>query len=423
MPRLAVLCGFHPPDDHNIRTAQIRAIRSGFGTMNYETRIDSAGHRLEASSGPASRRKLWLVLGGAALLLVALWLFVHRGDADGAASTTGQAATVSVVTPGQATIAGTINATGVLAARREMPVGSVGEGGMVVDVRVDAGDWVRQGQVLAVIDRSVQVQQQASQAAQVSVAEADARIAQSNYDRALKLVDRGFISKADVDRLVATRDAAVARVNVGQLRAQAARLDLVSPADGLVLERKVERGQVVGGGATVLFRIAKGGELEMLAKLSETDLAAIHPGVSAAVTPAGTDHAFTGQVWQVSPIIDPTTRQGTARIALSYAPELRPGGFASVEIRAGTVVAPKLPESALLSDNAGSYVYIVGNGNRIERRPVKTGIVSADGIAVVSGLSGRERVVLRAGGFLQPGETVNPRAVTMPAATAPAANN
>jgi len=394
--------------------------------MNYETRIDSsrsAADPLEASEAdPRARRRIWLAIGAAVLFIAGLWFFMHRGDGGGdVADRSRQAATVSVISPGKATIAGTINATGTLAARREMPVGSVGEGGQVAEVRVEAGDWVRQGQVLAVIDRSVQTQQQASQAAQVAVAQADARLAQANLDRALKLVDRGFISKADVDRLTATRDAAGARVNVaratlGQLQAQAARLNIVSPADGLVLERRVERGQVVGGGSGVLFRIARGGELELLARLSENDLAAIQPGVTAQVTPVGSTRTFAGQVWQVAPVIDPTTRQGTARIALAYAPELRPGGFAGVEIRAGTVIAPKLPESALLSDNGGSYVYVVGAGNKIERRPVKTGIVTDDGIAVTSGLSGNERVVLRAGGFLQPGETVNPKPVALPVA-------
>jgi len=176
-----------------------------------------------------------------------------------------------------------------------------------------------------------------------------------------------------------------------------------------VLERKVERGQVVGAGTGMLFRIARGGELEVLARLSETDLAAISPGVAAQVTPAGSERAFTGQVWQVSPVIDPQTRQGTARIALAYAPELRPGGFASVVIRAGTVVAPLLPESAILSDEKGAFVYVVGADNKVVRRPVRTGTVSDAGIAVIDGLSGNEHVVLRAGGFLQPGETVNPK--------------
>jgi len=210
----------------------------------------------------------------------------------------------------------------------------------------------------------------------------------------------------------------VARASLGQLQAQSARLTITAPSDGLVLERKVEKGQVVGAASGTLFRIARGGELEVLARLSETDLAAIATGVSAEVTPVGSPRSFAGQVWQISPVIDPQTRQGTARIALAYAPELRPGGFASVVIRAGSVVAPLLPESAILSDDKGSFVYIVGAGNKVERRSVRTGTVSDAGIAVIEGLTGAERVVLRAGGFLQPGETVNPTVVSASAAAA-----
>lgn len=396
--------------------------------MNYEARINTESDELAGHGGAvvvdgrgADWRRPALIIALATVALVALWFFLHRNEvADDGAAKAGQAATVSVITPGRATIAGTINATGILAARREMPVGSVGEGGQVIAVLVDAGDWVRQGQVLAVVDSSVQNQQQASQAAQVAVADADARLAQANFDRALRLVDRGFVSKADVDRLRATRDAANARVNVaratlGQLRAQAARLNIVAPAEGLVLERKVERGQVVGGGSGVLFRIASGGELELQAKLSEADLAAVGPGVSAVVTPVGASRSVTGQIWQVSPVIDPVNRQGLARIALAYTPELRPGGFASVVINSGTVVAPKLPESAILSDSRGSFVYVVGRDNKVVRQPVKTGLVTDNGIAITEGLSGTERIVLRAGAFLQPGETVNPKLVAAPA--------
>ena len=399
--------------------------------MNYESRIETVSDELAGPTGmsdPVDRRvwrNPWVIIALAALLLIGLWFILHRNDvSDSAADKAGQAATVSVITPGRATIAGTINATGILAARREMPVGSVGEGGQVIDVLVDAGDWVRQGQILAVVDRSVQTQQLASQSAQISVADADARLAQANLDRALRLVDRGFVSKADVDRLRATRDAANARVNVaratlGQLRAQTARLNIVAPGEGLVLERRVERGQVVGGGSGILFRIAKGGELELQAKLSETDLAAVGPGGSAVVTPVGASRTFTGQIWQVSPVIDPVNRQGLARIALAYSPELRPGGFASVAIMAGTVVAPKLPESAILSDNQGSFVYVVGQDNKVQRRAVKTGTVTKDGLAVIEGLNGSERIVLRAGAFLQPGETVNPKLVNAGPVAAP----
>lgn len=386
--------------------------------MNYEARIGSEGGLAapDLAEAPLANRRTWLAIGGVAVLLIAIWFFMHRNDAAPAAGGTAQAATVTVIAPGRTTIAAEINATGSIAARYDEPVGSVGEGGQVVEIRAEAGQWVHKDDVLAVIDRSVQAQAQASQGAQIRVAEADARLAQANLDRGLKLIDRGFISRADVDRLTATRDAAIARVGVaraslGQLQAQAARLTITAPSDGLVLERKVEKGQVVTSGSGMLFRIARGGELEVLARLSETDLAAISPGVPATVTPVGSPRAFTGQVWQVSPVIDPQTRLGMARVALAYAPELRPGGFATVAIRAGAVVAPLLPESAILSDDKGSYVFVIGAGNKVERRAVKTGSVTETGIAVISGLSGTERVVLRAGGFLQAGETVIPKLV------------
>jgi RND family efflux transporter MFP subunit len=395
--------------------------------MNYDAKIDTAeGEEGAAPFNPLvdgsdeerrSKRRMWIFGGVAVLLLLALSLFMHRPGADELGRNTASLApVVTVVVPGRTAVAGRISATGTLAARREMPVGSVGEGGEVEQVLVEPGQWVKAGQVLAVIDRSVQAQQQASLAAQVSVAQADARLAQANLDRALKLVDRGFISKAEVDRLTATRDAANAKVRVAgaqlsEMQARTRRLNIVAPAAGLILERKVEPGQVVGNGGDPLFRIAKDGKMEMLARLTEEDLAKISPGVGAEVTPVGSDKSFAGEVWQISPVIDPQDRQGTARIALAYAPQLRPGGFASAEILAGTTIAPLLPESAILSDNAGSYVYIVGKDNKVARRNIKTGTITGNGIVVTDGLAGGERVVLRAGAFVSDGETVKPRLV------------
>ena len=390
--------------------------------MNYETTVSLDGNEtviFERSDDDARRRRRrnLLLAALAVVLLAAIAWYLFSGD-EPAADEAGaeQAPAVSVIVPGRTTIAGTINATGTLAARREMPVGVVGEGGRVISVPVEAGQWVRAGQVLAVIDRSVQSQQAESAAAQIQVARADAQLAQANLDRALQLVDRGFISKADVDRLSATRDAAVARVRVaeaqyGERRARNAQLNIVAPAAGLLLERNVEPGQVVGGGSGTLFSIAKGGEMELLAELGETELAQLPLGAMASVTPVGTDKSFTCQVWQISPIINEQDRQGTARCAMPYAPELRPGGFASAEINSGSVVAPLLPESAIQNDEKGPFVYIVGRDNKVVRRDVKTGIVTANGIAVVEGLSGNEKVIQRAGGFVSPGEVVRPRLV------------
>lgn len=397
--------------------------------MNYDARIDTPDNMAERSDladphNPlveseeeqrAARKRMWIVGIAVGALLIGLWFLLHRGGGNElAADRASQAPLVTVIPAGRTTVTGKISATGTLAARRELPVGIAGEGGQVVQVLVEPGQWVGAGQVLAVIDRSVQVEQQASQSAQIQVAQADARLAQANLDRALRLVERGFVSRADVDRLTATRDAANARVRVAgaqlsETRARTRRLNIVAPASGLVLERRVEPGQVVSSGSGVLFRLAKGGEMELLARLSEADLAKVAPGVSATVVPVGSDKSFTGQIWQVSPVIDPQTRQGTARIALAYAPGLRPGGFASASIISGTVVAPLLPESAVLADNAGSFVYVVGKGNKVERRAVTPGMITEGGIVIASGLTGSERVVERAGAFLAPGETIKPK--------------
>jgi RND family efflux transporter MFP subunit len=366
-----------------------------------------------------SNRRWWIIAAVVlAALVVALAAYAFTsGQKDGAAGANGgkteQLPTVSVAIPGRQASARIISATGTLAARREMPVGVAGEGGMVTRVLVEPGQWVGAGQVLATVDRAVQIQTGASLAAQVNVARSDAAIAQSELDRAQQLVNRGFISKADLERKAATRDAAVARVRVAQAQlseqnARTGRLDIRAPAAGLVLTRSVEPGQIVSSASGTLFRMAKGGEMEMRAQLSEADLVGLPLGVEAQVIPVGGDTAFTGQVWQVSPVIDPQTRQGIARIALSYNVALKPGGFASATIKRGTTDMPQLPNSAVQSDDRGNFVYIVGAGDKVERRSIKLGEVSDTGVSIVEGLNGTERVVLSAGAFLSAGQKIKP---------------
>jgi multidrug efflux pump subunit AcrA (membrane-fusion protein) len=129
----------------------------------------------------------------------------------------------------------------------------------------------------------------------------------------------------------------------------------------------------------------------------------------ATVTPVGSNETVQGSVWQVSPIIDPQSRQGEARVAVPYSPALRPGGFASAAIVAGSTEAPLLPESAVLNDARGSYVYVVGADNVVQRRPVRVGSVIDKGVVITEGLSGNERVVLSAGAFLNPGDKIRPQ--------------
>ncbi|ARR52193.1 efflux transporter periplasmic adaptor subunit [Rhizorhabdus wittichii DC-6] len=382
--------------------------------MNVESGIQTDYAAYDYDDGQARRRRRIIIGGVIAAVVVVVVAGVMIFGGNKAAPPAPPAPGVTVIVPGLTDVAATISSTGTLFAKREMPVGIAGEGGMVQAVLVEPGTWVAAGQTLAVIERSVQAQQANSLSASVRVARADAELAQAELDRAKALVARGFISKADIDRRTATRDAAVARVAVaqaqlGEQRAQIGRLDIRSPAAGLVLTRAVEPGQVVNASNGALFRVAKGGEMEIRAQLVERDLARLKVGDTAQVTPIGTRKTFTGTIWQLSPVIDPQTRQGVARIQLAYDPALRPGGFATATISSGRVTAPRLPESAVLSDDKGSFVYSVGKDGKVVRHDVKVGDFSDAGIVILSGLRGDEKVVLSAGAFLNPGDKVTPQ--------------
>jgi RND family efflux transporter MFP subunit len=386
--------------------------------MNRETSIHSSDTLVVVDRSRRSRQLIIAAAVGILLLLVTLFFVFGRGGSDkaakDAAANAGQVPSVTVVVPGQSSVGRVITGSGPLSAKRDQPIGIAGSGGRVERVLVDAGSWVRAGQVLATVDRSVQAQQANQLAAQVEAARANAALAQSNYQRAIALQGRGFVSKAEIDSKKATRDAAYAQVRVAQAqlagtRAEIGRLNVVAPASGLILSRNVEVGQIVSPGSGALFHLAEGGQMEMRAQLAQQDLSYVHTGMPAEVRPVGSDRSFTGTVWQVAPMIDPQTRLGDVRIAVPYDPVMRPGGFAEAKITSGTTTAPLLPQSAVLSDDKGNYVYIINGKNEVERRDIKIGTVNDNGVTITSGISGSERVVLSAGPFLNPGQKVNPK--------------
>jgi RND family efflux transporter MFP subunit len=385
-------------------------------TMNRETSIHSSDTLVVVDRSRRQRRLVIAAIAGIAVIALVLFLMMGRGSnkpAQTPGAGAGQVPTVTVVVPGRSQVGRMITASGPLAAKRDQPVGIAGSGGRVVRVLVDAGAWVRGGQVLAVIDRAVQTQQASQLAAQVEAAKANAALAQANYERAIALQGRGFVSKAEIDSKKATRDAAYAQVRVAQAqfagaRAELGRLNVVAPTSGLILARSVEVGQIVGPATGALFRLADNGEMEMRAQLSQQDLSLIHVGMPAQVSPVGSDRSYTGHVWQVAPVIDPQSRLGDVRIAVPYDPAMRPGGFAEAKITAGTTTAPMLPQSAVLSDQDGNYVYVINGKSEVERRAIKIGAVSDSGVTIAEGISGNEAVVLSAGPFLNPGQKVKP---------------
>ncbi len=361
---------------------------------------------------PARR---WLRPLLAILLIVALGFGAWKlfGAKPVAAPAADAVPEVTVMVPGTTVVADVVTAPGSIAARRDASVGVQGEGGRITQVLVDAGQSVRAGQVLARIDNAVQLQQVRQLEATVRSSEADAALAEANLQRALSLVAKGFISKADIDQRTATRDGARARValaraQLAEQQQRLARLDIRAPAAGLILARNVETGQVVSPGSAALFRLAEGGILEMRAQVAEQDMARLKPGMPASVTPVGSATAYPGKVWLLDPVIDSSSRQGIARIALAYAPGLRVGAFAKVRIESGETTAPVVPQSAVLVDENGSYAFVVGKDNKVVRRTVTVGTVGDAGVSIASGLSGNDRVVVSAGAFLRPGETIAP---------------
>jgi RND family efflux transporter MFP subunit len=385
---------------------------------------DAATERSESARKNRARTLLILAIGLAALAAF-VWFLVQRANAPGVAAPPAGPPAVSVMVPGLVEVADRVSATGSISARRDMPVGVAGEGGQVVAIRAEAGQFVSRGQVLAVLDSGVQQAQLEQLIAGVAQANADARLAQSELDRALALVDRGFISKADIDRRTATRDAARARVKVAEAQVAEARqrlerLAIRAPEAGMVLMRMVEPGQVVSSGSGGLFRIAAGGQMELRAAIAEQDMPQLKVGQTATVTPVGSSSRYVGQVWLLEPVIDPQSRLGMARIALPASPDIRSGGFANVTIDGIRAQRPLVPQSAVLNDAGGSYVLIVDQDGKVARRVVTVGTISSAGLAITSGLSGREQVVVSAGAFLTPGETVKPvrKAAAAPAAVA-----
>jgi HlyD family secretion protein len=348
---------------------------------------------------------------GAALVLAGVvWMLVrsHAG-----ASTSDKDAPVpplvTVVVPALGAIATKVSLTGLISARNDMPIGNEGDAGRIAEVLVEPGDQVRKGQVLARLNPITAQSQLDSAEASLDEERANAAVAQSEWARAQQGDD--IFSKEENERRRTTALTAVAKVKAAEAQVRDARNKLahtviVAPTDGIVLTRTAEVGQIAVPGSTVLFHLARDAEIEMRGQVAEQDVPRLALGQSATVRLDGVAAGFVGKVWQIGAIIDATTRQGTVRIELPADRNLRPGSFARADIEVGSTRGVLLPQTAVLSDENGSYVLIVGGDNKLERRAVTVGGARSEGLLVSQGLSGTERVIAIAGAFLRTGEVV-----------------
>ncbi len=318
---------------------------------------------------------------------------------------------VSVVTPGVQPVAASVTFTGTIEARHALPIGNSGDTQRITAVYVQVGDHVRRGQLLAKLDDSVLAPQVAQLTAALEQARAQAALSAAEYRRGVAVGPSGGLSAQDIEKLKATSimDAANIKVVSAQLAVMRAKLALtriIAPVDGIVLTRNAEVGQIAASGGPALFDLEDSGQVEMIGQVAEQDLADLKVGQSAAVSLIGNPRPYAGRIWLLGAVIDPQTRLGEVRIALPPDPALRPGAFARSTVTLARAERPVLPETAVMADSAGSYVYVVGRNGQVQRRTVTVGSVTPAGVVITQGLSGRERVVAMDGGFLHSGEKV-----------------
>lgn len=348
--------------------------------------------------------------------------------------------TVSVAKIAPSRFVETVLVTGTLVPRLEILVAPEVEGLRVLELRVDEGDRVKKGDVMATLVHETLDAQLAQNAA--SIARADAAIAQTRssiaqaeatmeearnaFNRAKPLRQSGHIADSIFDQreaaartaeaaVVAARDGLkVAEAEKAQVEAQRRELDwrrqrteVKAPEDGLVSRRTARIGAISAGvTGEAMFRIIARGEIELDAEVPEAQLARMKAGQSAVINVPGLGDV-SGQVRLVSPEVDRATRLGRVRIGLKSNEPLRIGGFGRGYVTTADTNGLAVPASAVLYGQDGATVQIVQDG-KVVTRQVKIG-ARADGLVeIIEGAAEGDVIVARAGTFLRNGDMVRP---------------
>lgn len=357
------------------------------------------------------RRRLLIGIGGGVIAVIAIIAVVSRLGGEGGTETeapAGQA--VTVITTATTSFQPAIALNGEARPIRDIQVAAPATGVRILQLMVDEGDTVREGQPMARLDTSLAQAQ--LRAAQASVAEAESAAvrARGEYERAESIRDSGALSTEAIEARRAAATAADARLAAtrAQLQEVNSRLGggyVRAPAAGLVIDRTAEVGRNVDG--QVLFRIAAGNELEVAAQVAEAEALALEVGQRATFTLVdGT--TVEGTLRRLPASIDSRTRTGEALFSLPHDTRVRAGMF----LRGHAVLAPHdvlaIPQSSILYDSGQAYVFVLDQENVVHRANVELGARNGDLVEVRSGLELNQRIVGAGAAFLQDGEPVRP---------------
>ncbi|NHZ32219.1 efflux RND transporter periplasmic adaptor subunit [Massilia sp. CCM 8692] len=331
------------------------------------------------------------------------------------------ALTVTTTRPSPASLAIKLGANGNVAAWQEAVIGSESGGLRLTDVKVNVGDVVKKGQVLAVFSADSVNADVAQARAGLLEAEANAAEAVANAARARTLENSGALSGQQISQYKTAEQTARARIASAKaaLSSQQLRLkytQVVAPDDGVISARTATVGSVVGVG-TELFRMIRQGRLEWRAEVTAAELARIKPGTSAVVK-AANGSELTGKVRMIAPTIDPQTRSALVYVDLpqsagANAP-FKAGMFASGQFELGTSDAMTVPQQSVVVRDGFSYVFRLNQDGRVSQLKVQAGRRLGERIEVTKGLTADSLVVVSGAGFLNEGDLV--RNVAAPAA-------
>jgi HlyD family secretion protein len=347
----------------------------------------------------------------AAVVIVPTFLARHA-EAEAPATDSGSqknAMAVSVTTPTSDALVRTLVATGSVYAWQEAVIGPEVGGYRIAAVNVDVGDKVKRGQELVRLSDELLVADVNSKRASKLQAEAQLVTASSDRRRGDLVKESGALSNSELEKLHNDELAAQAKVQQATADLESAEVKLryahvLSPDDGVITSRTVVVGQIAQAGNEML-RLLRNGRVEWRAEIPEGRMREVQVGQTVRITMADSSK-LVGRVRTVAPTVQSGTRTGLVYVDLPKPDGARPGMFARGEIEVSRGMAATLPLASVVVRDGYSYVFVVTNGQKVERRRVETGGVRDGRVEIVAGLNPGERVVDRGAGFLQDGDKI-----------------
>ncbi len=357
--------------------------------------------RAPLKSRPAALPALAPAVLALAALLALLALAGCRGSHPQAEAAAGAPVPVRTLALAPAAAIDRVEVTGSLHGARDAVLAAKVMG-TVVEIRKGAGQAVRKGEVLVVLDdREVRGNIGQAEGA-LAQARAAASLAEANLHRFERLKERGAASQLELDQARyqhetaqgAVRQAEGAVATAGSYRASA---QIPSPFDGQVVDRLIEVGDMAAPGRPLL-RVEDASSLRLHVSLAETQAAVAQPGDSVEVTvPSLPGRAWTGTVAEVVPAVDPATRTQLVKIDLPQDAALRSGLFARARFAVGTRQALAVPAGALVRRGGLTGVFVARDGRaafRLVEIADASEVRAGAAIEVLSGLQGGEQVIL-----------------------------